>query len=363
MINCLVLSQDYPNEHSHSMMYVHVRNKYYKQNGATPTVINFSATQDYTYDGINVITQKTYESSGKNYDMLICHAPNVKNHYRFIRKYGGKFKKMLFVFHGHEILKRSIEYPEEYPWSKSRTPRIVTDLYDKFKFVVWRKEFKRQLGKSHFVFVSNWLYSRFLRNIRIPENELGEKAHIINNSVGEEFEKNAYDKKVKKKYDFITIRGDSLDGSKYGIDIVYELAKRNKEMRFLIIGRGKFFKHNKLLPNITLVTEAIRHEEMLKYIDESRCALLPTKEDTQGVMACEMIAYGIPLITSDIEVCREIFGNINSVTLIDNSDTSINLGKMLDDMEKKTIKKDATYFKEKTVKIELDLIKRICDEE
>lgn len=38
-----------------------------------------------------------------------------------------------------------------------------------------------------------------------------------------------------------------------------------------------------------------------------------TRRDTQEVWSCELVIYGIPLITSDLPVCREIFGNRNTV--------------------------------------------------
>ena len=34
---------------------------------------------------------------------------------------------------------------------------------------------------------------------------------------------------------------------------------------------------------------------------------MPTRADAQGVMACEMATFGIPLITSNIDVCKEVF--------------------------------------------------------
>lgn len=43
-----------------------------------------------------------------------------------------------------------------------------------------------------------------------------------------------------------------------------------------------------------------------------------TRRDTQGVWSCELVIYGIPLITSDLPVCREIFGKISSVAFMNN---------------------------------------------
>lgn len=43
-----------------------------------------------------------------------------------------------------------------------------------------------------------------------------------------------------------------------------------------------------------------------------------TRRDTQGVWSCELVIYGIPLIASDLPVCREIFGKISSVAFMNN---------------------------------------------
>lgn len=53
-------------------------------------------------------------------------------------------------------------------------------------------------------------------------------------------------------------------------------------------------------------------------IDKSKCALMLTRRDTQGVMSCELATYGIPLITSDLPVCKEIFRNVPNVSFISN---------------------------------------------
>ena len=73
------------------------------------------------------------------------------------------------------------------------------------------------------------------------------------------------------------------------------------------------------------VDKHLSHEEIVRYLDESRCALLPTRADAQGVMACEMATFGIPLITSDLEVCSEVFDGFRNVALISNEEEHINI--------------------------------------
>lgn len=77
----LVACADYPDLNGNlAMMYVHVRNRYYVAHGMDVVVLNFRATFDYIIDGIRVISLKTYKNQKRLYNILICHAPNVRNH-------------------------------------------------------------------------------------------------------------------------------------------------------------------------------------------------------------------------------------------------------------------------------------------
>ncbi len=355
----LVLVEDYPSKSGHEMMYVHVRNKFYIKNKIDVMVLNFRSKEDYEYDGIKVISLDSYNKSDYNFDVLVSHASNLKHHYRFINKFEKRFKKIIFFYHGHEILKLSEVYPKDYFWiKKSYIKTKLRDAYDNFKFWVWRKKLKKIMYKSELVFVSNWIYHRFLYYVHINPIILDNHVHIINNSVGETFEKESYDYKKEKKYDFITIRGSALDKGKYGIDIVTELARNNPKMKFLVVGKGEFYNHVEKPKNIEFINGYLKHEEMIDYLNKSKCALLPTRQDTQGVMTCEMATFGMPTITSDIEVCREIFDGFVNVALISNDGKD-----KLDSVLKKLISnlpysKNDKYYSVNTIKKEVDLINK-----
>ena len=72
----LVLVADYPNNDGGvALMYTHVRNKYYVENGLDVTVLNFRAKEDYVIDGVKVISLKSYKNSdNKKYDILSLYA-------------------------------------------------------------------------------------------------------------------------------------------------------------------------------------------------------------------------------------------------------------------------------------------------
>ena len=109
-----------------------------------------------------------------------------------------------------------------------------------------------------------------------------------------------------------------MDSSTYCIDLVCKLAENNPNFSFLIIGIGTFFRNRCKPNNITWIDKYLKHEDILNCVNHARCALMPTRRDTQGVMSCELVTYGIPLITSDLPVCREIFGKISSVAFMNN---------------------------------------------
>lgn len=320
MRKILVLVADYPNiDGGVALMYVHVRNKYYIQHDIDVTVLNFSADKEYIIDDIPVITLRDYEEQSKHYDVLVLHASNIRNHYRFLKKYEDRFPHMIFFFHGHECVKINEVYPEPYPYMKKGKLRFFAqNLYDNFKLSIWHKYLPTVASKSEFIFVSNWLYKEFQKYVGLGDSELCNHVHIINNSVGEDFEKYSYRYQGDKIYDFITIRS-YMDDSKYCVDLVDELAKKYPQYSFLIIGRGKYYEIYDKPDNVTWVDSFLSHKEIRDYIDQSRCGLLLTREDTQGVMTCELAEYGIPVITSDIDVCKEICDNLKNVKLISNN--------------------------------------------
>ena len=320
MKKVLVLVADYPNNNGGvALMYVHVRNKYYVQHDIDVTVLNFAALEDYVIDGISVITLKEYEKQSKLYDVLVLHASNIRNHYKFLKKYDNRFPHIIFFYHGHECVRINEVYPEPYDYMKKGKFRVAfQDLYDSFKLSIWNKYLPKVAYKSDYVFVSNWLYQEFQKYVGLENSDLHNHVHVINNSVGEEFERYSYQYQGDKTYDFITIRS-YMDDSKYCVDLVNELAEKYFQYSFLIIGRGKYYDTHKKPNNVTWIDRFLTHKEIRDYIDQSRCGLLLTREDTQGVMTCELAEYGIPVITSDIDVCKEICGDLKNVELISNN--------------------------------------------
>lgn len=360
----LVLSTDYPNLQGGLMLaYVRTRNVYYKSKGLDVTVLNFTADENYTIDGINVITYKWFRVHHKElrYDVLISHAPNLKEHYRFLCKYDNVFPKIVFFFHGHEVLKINKVYSEPYPYvRRNRIVEKIQDIYDELKFCVWRSYIKRRHEKLYYIFVSHWMRDEFMKWVKPDTAYLEGRSFITYNCVGDLFEKEQFDRNAPKSYDFVTIRAN-LDGSKYSIDIVNELAKRHPEYKFLLIGCGEFFEHYEKASNIEWRNCRLQHDEIIGVLNSARCALMPTRTDAQGVMMCEMATFGMPVITSDIPVCHEVFDGEPNVGFINNDLTQDNLSDVyfkIRDIKYKSNK----YSQVNTCNIELSIINSINNE-
>ena len=84
---------------------------------------------------------------------------------------------------------------------------------------------------------------------------------------------------------------------------------------------------------------------------------MPTRRDTQGVMSCELVTYGIPLITSDLPVCREIFGKIPTVAFMSNDIRYENLSQLYLNLLKKSRTRIDMFGYSNTVKREENIIK------
>lgn len=350
-MHVLVAVADYPDNHGNlASMFVHTRNKYYREHGIDVTVLNFRAQDNYVLDGIPVITLSHYKRDNKKYEVLICHAANLRNHFRFLVKYGKGFPKFIFFYHGHEIRKVNLAYPRPYSFVKrSRIKEFAQNRYDDLKLFVWRHYLPRILPKSTLVFVSRYMLEEFLTYTKIEFDMIKDSYAVIYNSIGQLFEEAVYDWDAPKEYDFITIRS-SLDMSRCCIDIVNELAKNNPKMKFLIVGKGRFFEYYEKAPNIEWKDQTMGHDEIIQALQKSRCALMPTRIDSQGVMACEMASIGMPLITSDIPVCREVFDGFDNVVLIDNENTQIDLDAICRELEKRgSFPKNGKYYSDGTV--------------
>ena len=337
------------------LYYVHSRNLFYRDAGLSVTVLNFAAKESYFYDEFPVITESDFDSSNEHYDLLVCHAANLRNHYRFLMKYGKQFSKMVFFFHGHEMLHLNRYYPVPYDYMGGKKGGFLQDRYDDLKIFLWKRYFKKNIDKIRMAFVSEWIFEHFLKETGIKKEELKGRWQIISNGVGKFFEEHNYTPK-EAITDFITIR-NNFDGSTYCMDVITETARKYPQYRFLVIGKGRFFDRIQVPENMMILKKELTHEEMEQYLNSAKYALMPIRQDTQGLMSCEMVTYGIPLITSDIQVCHMVFKGCPNVAFISNDNPDLEDAMSSLPLEMKKEKWDR-YFAKNTILKEIDYIKQ-----
>lgn len=320
VINILVLSEDYPSlNNKYAMSYVHSRNLIYKKH-FNVSVLSFKSKVNYSYEGINVMSLNDFEKSEKDYHLLISHAPNVKNHVKFINKNSKLFRKIIFVIHGHEVLPLNNYYPENYKYNRSFFKKSMQSIYDKYKLRTLSKLFNNlfEQNKVKFFFVSSWMKEHFLKNIETYQDKVENNSEIIFNAANEAFisEKYQFD---ENNYlaDFVSIR--PLDQPKYGIDLIVKFAESNSNYTFHIYGEGSYFDYHAIPDNVKVIKSFIEQKDIPALLNKYKCALMPTRLDSQGVMVCEIATYGMPCITSDIPICREMLNEFPNVVFIPNS--------------------------------------------
>jgi len=364
-LKILILAEDYPSKDNiYALMYIHTRIKIYLENGLDVEVLSFSAKESYLFEGVNVFKEADIlkNISTNKYNLIISHAPNLRNHIRFINKNNKYFNKIIFFIHGHEVLKKSNYYPEPFFYNKPKfyiLNKLFNDIYDKIKLRILESFIKRNLEseKLKIIFVSEWMKDAFLENIKIPKKIINNNSVIISNTIGKEFIQKSYNFNSEKSADFITIR--PFDDPKYGVDIVTEIAKQNPDYSFHLYGKGKYFDYNKKPDNLTVYNRFILNDAIPDLLDRYRAAIIPTRLDSQGVIMCETATYGIPLITSNLDICREMLKDFNNIAFIDNKKISFYAKKFFNE-----INTDAECNKQKfdlknTVTKEIDYINRL----
>jgi glycosyltransferase involved in cell wall biosynthesis len=316
----LVLTEAYPSEHNiYAMRFVHTRLKEFVRTGFDITVLSFQSDTSYSFEGINVIPLSSFSHQDK-YDLIISHAPNIRNHIKFLLSHGKCAKMVVFVIHGHEVLKTKNYYPEPYEFNKGKfysIKSILRNTYDIIKCKLLAIYINKNLAsKVKIIFVSNWMKNAFLENVNIKQTSLDKNSQVISNCIGIKFIEESYNPNTKKEADFVTIR--PLDNPKYAIDTVMQIALSNPEHSFHIYGMGKFFDYHKPPKNVTVFKHYIQNEEIPALLTNYKAALMPTRLDSQGVSMCEMATFGIPMVVSDISICREMMEGFNNVAFVNN---------------------------------------------
>lgn len=351
----LVLCSGYPSvDNPYNCTWAHIRNRYYLDNGLNVEVFVTGSNEEYEIDSIKVISkvQMTQSLDSGKYDLIISHSPNLRGHLPILNKYSNH--KCILFMHGTESMWLNHDYPKPYAYNKpTLLNRLIRDSYDFVKFIFLRR-FILGANNAHIVFVSKWMKDVFEKNVVKLED--AQRYSIINNSLNQRFfESNHTFCEDSKNADFITLR--RLDLSKYAIDLVCSFAKSNPQYKFHIYGKGNYFDFNEKPDNVDVFDYHIKQDDIPELLNKYPAALMPTRCDAQGVMACEIATYGMPIITTDIDVNREMFSEFENVTLLCESEFSSNIDlKDIKSLSSPASRNVNRFCFEKTLRKELDLI-------
>lgn len=308
------------------MAFTHARNLIYKHAGHSVAVLNFSARESYEWDDFPVFCESDLTKAQiEQFDLFIFHAPNLRNHLRFILKHRDSIRAKVIIGHGHEFINAATQAGRPYPFQmtlKMRAKLLALYAYDWLKIQTWKWYFKAQKGSGlALIFVSDWLRQNVEQCLQLDLNSLV-NVSVINNPIHPAFQDSNYDANSPKIADFITLR--SFDTSKYAVDIVAEIAARNPQYTFHIYGNGDYFKYNPPPPNLTVIKKKFCQPDLPALFNKYRAGLLPTRWDSQGVLMCEMACMGLPVVVSNLPICKLMVGEFENVSYVENEDPVLN---------------------------------------
>lgn len=313
----LLLCESYPTpDRLYAMGFVHSRAIEYAKAGHRVSVLSFSASGPYEFEGIEVLSRED-TALRRDFDIVLSHAPNVRHHLAFLA--GFPPLPLVMFIHGHEMLLMNRYYPRPYDFDrgwKETARQWGRTVYDPLKLALMQRFCKRQTASARplgFVFVSDWMHreamacNSWLRDADWP-------VATIPNAVNAAFAEREYHLAQELLADFVCIR--PFDNPKYAVDEVLAWAKLCPHKTFHLYGRGRYFEFHAPPPNVTVFQRFIAQKEIPALLDRYRACVMPTRLDSQGVMMCEMATYGIPLFTSDTEVTRQMLEGFRNVALV-----------------------------------------------
>lgn len=321
-MNILVLVSGYPSvENPYNCTWAHTRNLYYKNMGMQISVFVPTLVSSYVFQDIEVLGHDRVDElyNGK-YLAVISHSPNIRYHLPILRRIYSEVEAVFLLFHGSESMYINYDYPKPYRYMQDGFLKFwIRNVYDFLKFKMLPRFILAHKSKVRMIFVSGWMKNIFIKNMFDPSH-LDIDSYIINNAISDAFINNSYALSSVVKADFVTLR--RLDESKYAIDLVVKHALANPDKTYHVYGRGEYFNVYDKPKNIKLIPNHVEQDDIPKLLNNYRCALMPTRCDAQGVMVCEIATFGMPIITSDIDVCHEMFDSFGNVLMLSESQFS-----------------------------------------
>lgn len=279
---------------------------------------------EYMFDG--VLVQEGNEKMLKetimkeNPDKLLLHFIN-RQMMDVINQVNYK-KPVLIWIHGAEALgwyRRLFNFNLRgfYKYVLSNTRQLIN----------FRSFIKKNNKILHFIFVSEWMKKVFETDARVKVDSYSIIPNIIDKKLFDYSEKSI---DLRKKILLIRPFSSKKYANDIAMDSILKLSKwRNfSELEFIIVGSGKdYYKLTDCLkefPNIKLINNFVKQDEMSSLHKESGIFLCPTRQDAQGVSMCEAMSSGLVPITSDNTAIPEFVENNKTGFLTKNSNEIAN---------------------------------------
>lgn len=351
------MTETYPSyESKYQMAFIHPRVKGDINAGLDVRIISFRSKIDYIYEAVNVYTIRKGEELLKQEReiILISHSPNLRHHIPFIKKWNKKISNLVVFFHGHESLPLKDYYPRPFKFDKKGSLNyLVHLLYDPIKLWGLRKFILQRLQKENteLIYVSEWFKNEASKCIGIDYTS-NEHVHVINNGLNQYIREAAYNP-AEKYADFIAVR--PIDRANCAIETIAHFAKNHPECSFHIYGKGNYFKYNSQPANLKLISQFIAPKDMPELFNHYSYAIIPTHQDTQGVMMCEMASHGIPTLVSDMPICHEMLNEYPNVKFLANNNFDCKISELPAPLQLKINR----FSFENTIGAEIELLKKL----
>jgi len=206
--------------------------------------------------------------------------------------------------------------------AKLEMPKVVTAHFLPFHFFEWA------FGSNQPAIIENagWAFESWFLNqfdVVVCQTKVGRKyfhkmglkkpVQVIPNGMNLSRYKGGSAKRFYEHYgfkDFALFVG-RVDASKHPEWIV-EAARRLPKQLFVISGTGTMVDKLEHLPNIKFLGRLSR-SDLIDCYTAATVALMPSKVETEGLVAQEAMACGTPVIISDNEILNEVVGKAGLV--------------------------------------------------
>ena len=306
MSRYLIVAPGYPDKNNiYINNFVHARVKSYIKRGLSVEVFSLNKQDDceYEFDEVSV-HQGGYERLKeyillREYDTILIHFC-FKKIYQTIRHAAPKTPLLIWV-HGYEALGW---YRRLFDIRLSKLHIFLKGMVLNVRQLLFFRHLIRNARHVHFIFVSEWM-KRIAEQDTLCVGKI-DNYSIIPNVVDESMFVYA-SKREEDRLRILSLR--SFGSRKYANDLTVKaiclLSEKPffSELSFSICGTGRMWNKTvaplKVFPNVQLKNSFYLHDEIVKLHAEHGVALMPSRQDAQGVSTCEAMCSGLVPVTSN----------------------------------------------------------------